>query len=109
MSLSRDDVKKLAELARLDLSEDEIKAMQNDLTSILDFVDVLQRVDTAGIPPLTMPATVEWRRDVAFPCDDVTREIILSNFPDRKADLLATPGVFERPKGNSRQQIADSR
>jgi hypothetical protein len=47
-----------------------------------------------------MPAKAEgWRTDEALPGDDATRELILSNFPSRKGDLLATPGVFEKPKG----------
>ncbi len=108
MSISRDDVKKLADLARLNFSENEIETMQNDLVSVLDFVACLQRVDTTGVPPMTMPATGEWRNDVAFPCDDVAREILLSNFPSRKGNLLATPGVFERPKG-SRNMAASSK
>ncbi len=100
MSLTRDDVKKLAELARLDLTDDEIVSMQHDLGSVLKFVDRLKEVDTAGAEPMTMPEKSEgWRNDVAFPCDDVARELILANFPERKGDLLKTPGVFEKPKG----------
>lgn len=101
MTLSSDDVKKLAELARLDLSDDELSVMQQELGSILHFVDRLQQVKTEGVEPSSAPATSEWREDIAVPCDEATREILLSNFPARKGDLLATPGVFERPKGSS--------
>mgnify|MGYP001569837782 CR=1 FL=1 len=101
MSLSHEDVKRLADLARLDLNETEMVVMQNDLVSILGFVDRLQKIDTTDVPPLTMPATGEWREDVSVPCDNTAREIILSNFPFRKGDLLGTPGVFEKPKGSS--------
>ncbi len=100
MSLTRDDVKRLADLARLDLSDEEIGAMQKDLGTILGFVDRLKDVKTQGIEPMSMPAKSDgWRGDVAFPCDEATRELILANFPERKGDLLKTPGVFEKPKG----------
>jgi len=100
MSLSREDVLHLADLARLQMTENEIASAQNDLTSILGFVDQLKDVDTDGVEPMTMPARAEgWREDVALPCDEVARELILANFPKRKGDLLATPGVFEKPKG----------
>ncbi|MFA6503925.1 MAG: hypothetical protein WCT54_03180 [Patescibacteria group bacterium] len=39
-----------------------------------------------------------WREDVAFEADEATRELILTNFPERAGDLLAAPGVFEVPK-----------
>jgi aspartyl-tRNA(Asn)/glutamyl-tRNA(Gln) amidotransferase subunit C len=100
MSLSREDVLHLADLARLQLSEDEIASAQNDLGNILNFIDQLKEVDTDGVEPMTMPARAEgWREDVAVPVDESVRELILSNFPKRKGDLLATPGVFEKPKG----------
>lgn len=99
MSLSHDDVKHLANLARLDVSDDELGALQKELGSILKFIDRLQQIKTQGVEPSSMLATSQWRKDIVFPCDDVARELILSNFPLRKGDLLKTPGVFERPKG----------
>ncbi len=99
MSLSREDVLHLAELARLAVSEEEIEGARQDLESILGFVDRLKEVDTKDVEPMSMPARTEWREDVALPCDELARELILSNFPERKGDLLATPGVFEKPKG----------
>ncbi len=100
MSISRQDVIHLAELARLELTAGEISSAEKELETILGFVDRLKVVNTDGIESASMPATNVWREDVVQPCDDVTRALILSNFPARKGDLLATPGVFERPKGS---------
>ena len=99
MPLNREDVTHLAELARLDLDEDETMATERDLDKILGYVDRLKQVETRGVEPFTMPARDEWRPDVALPCDHAACEIILSNFPERTGDLLKTPGVFESPKG----------
>lgn len=49
--LSREDVLKLARLARLELSEAEIEEYQSELSQILDYVKQLQQVDTAGLQP----------------------------------------------------------
>ena len=100
MPVTRDDVKRLADLARLELTDEEAASAERELDAELGYVDRLKEVDTAGVEPMTMPARAEgWRADVALPCDELAREIILSNFPSRKGDLLQTPGVFENPKG----------
>lgn len=49
--LSREDVLKLARLARLDLSEEEIETFQDQLSEILQYVEQLQRVDVSGLNP----------------------------------------------------------
>ncbi len=49
--LSRDDIVKLAALARLDLSDDEIAEYSQELTEILHYVEQLQNVDVAGLQP----------------------------------------------------------
>ena len=100
MSLTRQDIEHLADLSRLALSEEELHKMQTDLESILGFVDQLKEIDTSNVEPMSMPAKAEgWREDVARPSSEETRDLILSNFPQRKGDLLKTPGVFEKPKG----------
>lgn len=105
MSLSRDDVKRLADLARIRLSDEEMGRAETELDSILTYVDRLQQVETEGIPPHAPPVRSGWREDVALPCDDATREQILANFPARKADLLQTPGVFEKPKTGKKTDV----
>jgi len=100
MSLTRDEVKSLADLARLQLSDGEIAKAEKELDAILKFVDRLQKIDASGVEPQSMPARdTGWREDVALDCDEVTREYILSNFPSRKGNLLSVPAVFEKAKG----------
>src|SRR5689334_8087723 len=99
MSLTREDVKRLADLARLELSEEELAHSEKELDAVLGYVDRLQKVRTDGVEPQTMPARAEgWRPDTDLPCDDLTRELLLGNFPSRKGDLLHVPPVFEKPK-----------
>lgn len=51
--LSRDDVLKLARLARLDLTEEEIELFRTQIDDILDYVEQLKNVDVAGLSPTT--------------------------------------------------------
>ena len=102
MALSREDILRLAELGRLELSEEEIARAEHDLDAILGYVNHLQTIDTEGVHPWAMPAIAQgFRPDDARVIDERTRELIISNFPAREGDLLMTPGVFARPKGSS--------
>ena len=49
MKLTKDDVRKLAHLARLNLTDEELSSLANELTDILDYVDVLKEVNTEGV------------------------------------------------------------
>ena len=51
--LSRDDILKLARLARLDVSEEEIELYQKELSSILQYVEQIQNTDVTGLKPTT--------------------------------------------------------
>ncbi len=55
MSLGRDDVAQIAQLARLAVSEDELASVAGDLSNILDLVEQLSRVDTMGVTPMAHP------------------------------------------------------
>ena len=50
-SLSHDDVRHIAKLARLNLSDEEVAKFSTDLTSILQYIEKLQEVDTEGVEP----------------------------------------------------------
>jgi aspartyl-tRNA(Asn)/glutamyl-tRNA(Gln) amidotransferase subunit C len=63
--LTREDVLKLARLARLDLSDDEIKEFSEELSAILQYVEQLQSVDVKGLKPTNQVTglTNVWRED----------------------------------------------
>lgn len=100
MALTREEVERLADLARLALTEEELANAEQELGRVLEYVGRLSDVDTSGIPE-TEPGQerATWRKDVAIPCDDYGRELIVSGFPERLGDLLKVPAVFENPKG----------
>ena len=65
MSLKTDDVLAIAQLARLHIGADEIERYADDLSSILDLVEQMNRVDSSGVEPLANPldATQRLRDD----------------------------------------------
>jgi aspartyl-tRNA(Asn)/glutamyl-tRNA(Gln) amidotransferase subunit C len=89
MRLSREEVEYVAALARLGLGEDEITRMQDQLSSILDNIAVIDELDTEAIPPTAqvVALTNVMRGDVVT--GSLPRDAVLANAP-RQAD-----GFFE--------------
>jgi aspartyl-tRNA(Asn)/glutamyl-tRNA(Gln) amidotransferase subunit C len=83
MSVSDADVRKIAKLARLRLSDDEVKLYGGQLTKILDSVAELAKLDTTSVPPTTsvLGATDVTREDEPRAFEG--RERLLDNAPDR--------------------------
>jgi len=95
MSLTPDDVQKIAHLARLAVTEDEKNSVANDLTNILDLVEQMSQVDTTGVEPMSHPLHMTQRlRD-----DEVTqtnqREKFQSIAPSVENGLFLVPKVIE--------------
>jgi len=95
MNLSNEMIKHLGLLSKLELNEDDIKDVQGKLESILQYIERIQEINTDNVSPFTVSLREDWRKDESFDTDDLTRDLILENFPDRISDLLNTPGVFK--------------
>jgi aspartyl-tRNA(Asn)/glutamyl-tRNA(Gln) amidotransferase subunit C len=82
MSISREEVMTIAELAKLTLSEKEINTLQEQLSDILDYAQMLQSIDTGDIPPTTsaIPLSNVMRDDVTHL--SLENEAALANAPD---------------------------
>ncbi len=99
MSLDRDEVRKVAKLARLDLSDADLTRMADQLNRILVYIDALQEVDTDGVEPLAHPLPLRnvFRADVPVPSLAVADA--LKNAPARQGDYFAVPAVFDSDEG----------
>jgi len=95
MAITRQDVEHVAYLARLGLDEDEKARLQQQLSNILQTMQVLDRVDTRAIPPTAqvIPLSTVLREDTVRPSWPV--EQILENAPAREGDAFLVPAVFE--------------
>ena len=95
MSLSVDEVRKVAKLARLELAEADLPRMADQLNRILGYVDQLQKVNTDGVEPLAHPLPVQnvFRDDEPVPSLPVDEA--LKNAPTRTGDYFGVPAVFD--------------
>ena len=95
MSLQRADVEKIAHLARLAVSEDELDSVAGGLSNILDLVEQMNSVDTEGVTPMAHPLHMaqRLREDVVTESDQ--REKYQSVAPLTEDGLYLVPKVIE--------------
>ncbi|MEW6040073.1 MAG: Asp-tRNA(Asn)/Glu-tRNA(Gln) amidotransferase subunit GatC [Elusimicrobiota bacterium] len=93
--IKKEDVTYIADLARLELTEQEIKTFTEQLGKILEYMEKLNEVDTSGVNPFsdTVLSKNVWRDDVVvpFPCAGD----ILSCAPDSEANYFKIKKVIE--------------
>ena len=95
MTLTVEQVKKVAHLARLKLSEEDTKKAHTELTGILHWINCLQEIDTNGVENYTdlEHNNLPHRDDEV--CDGNYVEKILSNAPESAHNLFCVPKVVE--------------
>lgn len=94
MAISLDEIRTVAKLARLELAETELAALQPQLAAILNYVDQLQQLDTTGVEPLAHPLPIvnAFRDDAPTPSLPVDEA--LANAPLRIGNYFGVPAVF---------------
>ena len=96
MSLSRQDIDKIAQLARLALTESEVPVYVENLSRIMALVGELARADTSQVEPMAHPLPGQRQR---LRADEVTssdqRELFQRNAPQVEAGLYLVPRVIE--------------
>ncbi len=99
MALTSDDVGRIAQLARLQLRDDEAAAMLTQLNDFFAIVEKMRAVDTSGVEPLSTPlsaiqdVTLRLRDDAVTEGD--AREANMANAPARDGGLFLVPRVME--------------
>ena len=90
--LTRADVERIAELARLTLAPDDAPKFAEQLSSILEYATSIQRVDTTGVPPHGGVTASPLRAD--SPADPLERRVVLEQAPGAAVDA----GLFRVPR-----------
>lgn len=95
MTIARDEVRKIAHLARLELTDAELDALEGDLNAILGYVAKLEELDTGGVPTLEHAAEAgdTWRDDAPRP--SLPREKALEAAPDPADGCFSVPKIIE--------------
>lgn len=96
MSLTKEEVEKIALLARLGLTEAEKEKFAKQLSSILDYVNQLKEVDTTGIAPTAQVTGLEnvMREDEVNEVENETKEKLIKQAPVVEDNLIKAKSVF---------------
>ena len=95
MKLTREQVIHIAELARLALTDKEIALYQEQLSSVLEYAERLQALDTSDIPPTATVLPVRNVMRVDEPHPSMRRDEILDNAPDTQDGCFRVQAVLE--------------
>ncbi len=95
MSLRPEEVKKIAHLARLNVSESDLTYYTPQLSSILDFVAHMNEIDTTQVEPLAHPLDLPQRLRPDDISEPNQRELFQSIAPEVKVGLYLVPKVIE--------------
>ncbi|WP_127089680.1 Asp-tRNA(Asn)/Glu-tRNA(Gln) amidotransferase subunit GatC [Aquabacter cavernae] len=95
MSVDLGTVRRVAHLARLAVSEEELPALQGELNAILAFVEQLSAIDVSSIEPMTsvVPLTLPLREDEVT--DGHYPDKVLANAPEAESGFFTVPKVVE--------------
>jgi aspartyl-tRNA(Asn)/glutamyl-tRNA(Gln) amidotransferase subunit C len=95
MSVTNEQVRHIARLARIAMSEEEIEKLVPELNNILGWVEQLGEVNTDGIEPLTAVIDLKQRLRDDIVNDGNIRDEILANAPEAQHGFFAVPKVIE--------------
>lgn len=95
MSLSLDDVRRIAHLARIEISDAQAAATLSQLNDIFKMIEEMQRVDTAGVEPMAHPLGGVQRLREDRASERIEREQNMKNAPAQEEGLFLVPRVIE--------------
>ncbi len=94
--ISLKEVEHIAELARIELTEEEKKKFSDELSDVLSYVEQLQEVDTKNVKPVSQVTGLVnvVREDVAEDFGEDSRKIMIENFPEEKDGCIKVKQVM---------------
>ncbi|CCY71634.1 aspartyl/glutamyl-tRNA(Asn/Gln) amidotransferase subunit C [Clostridium sp. CAG:921] len=95
MSVSKDEVRYIAKLSKLNVEDEKLDKMTSDLSSIVEFANNLSTIDIDGVKPTAHILDIKnvFRKDEVS--DSYDREEILKNAPESQAGCISVPKVVE--------------
>ncbi|MDO5606242.1 MAG: Asp-tRNA(Asn)/Glu-tRNA(Gln) amidotransferase subunit GatC [Paracoccus sp. (in: a-proteobacteria)] len=95
MSITQDEARKVAHLARIAVEESHLPDLAAELNNILHFMEQLNEVDVSGVEPMTGVTPMRLKRRADIVDDGGYPEKILANAPDAREGFFAVPKVVE--------------
>ena len=95
MSIDKDTVKHISKLARISVNDKKVDSLSKDLSSIIRFIEKLNKLNTDNVKPLTsiIDASLKSRKDEIR--DGKIRDQILKNSPENNDEFFVVPKVVE--------------
>ena len=95
MSLSEDDIRRIADLGRIDITDEQVLAMQGELYDIFRMIEKIRSVDTEGIAPMPNPHAGVQRLRAAAVTEPEDRQENMKNAPEQAEGCFLVPQVIE--------------
>lgn len=95
MALTTDDIKQIAYLARIGLDEAALEPLRDDLSTVLDLVEQLKAIDTAGVEPMAHPGNAQLRLRADQVTEENQRDILQAPAPEIEQGYFLVPRVIE--------------
>ena len=95
MKVDEATVRRIARLARIKITDAEAKGLESELTGILDWVKMLDEVDTAGVEPMTRVVPIELRQREDKVTDGEMADAVTKNAPAVEDNFFVVPKVVE--------------
>ena len=95
MQLTPADVRKVASLARLKVTDAEVASLTADLTAILGYIDVLNEIDTTGVEPMVHAVELHNVLRADLVVESLPRAAALSNAPQSDGKYFLVPAIID--------------
>ena len=95
MALSASDIHRIADLGRIDISDEQVKVMQGELNDIFQMIEQIRSIDTSGVEPMPNPhdGIEHLRDDIVTEGDNRTEN--MKNAPEKSEGYFLVPQVIE--------------
>lgn len=95
MTVTRDDVRKVARLSRIAVPEERLDELAGELNGIMGWIDQLNEVDVEGVEPMTSVVTVKMKKRKDIVTDGHNPHDVVENAPAAEDDYFLVPKVIE--------------
>lgn len=95
MQVDETTVRRIARLARIEITDAEAKALETELSGILDWIEQLDEVDTSGVEPMTSVTPMHLKQREDRVTDGDRADDIVANAPVREDHFFVVPKVVE--------------
>lgn len=95
MQVDEATVRRIARLARIQVTDEEAKALEKELSGILDWIKQLDEVDTGTVEPMTRVVAMTLKQRADQVTDGEIADQVLANAPAREGDFFVVPKVVE--------------